>query len=75
MLYKSLDPDVDPQVSAKVVPNAQEETPQFVPFTGSGTRLDGKKPNAKQRAEVVLHTCGFFFLSLKVLPSIVLHTC
>eukprot|EP01084_Bolivina_argentea_P050466 92808_1 len=38
-------------VSAKVDPNAQEETPRFVPFTGSGARLDGKKHNAKQRAE------------------------
>ncbi len=44
---------INSQVSAKVDPNAQEET-QFVPFTGAGGRLDGKKHNAKQRAEVLL---------------------
>ncbi len=58
-------------MSAKVDPNAQEEPPRFVPFTGSGARLDGKKRNAKQRAEV-LHTIGVFLL-LEVIPSIGHH--
>ncbi len=68
-------------MSAKVGPSAQEETPHFVPFTGSGARLDGRKPNAKQRAEVLCTPIACLlllllslFLSFKALPSIGLHT-